>query len=369
MATVRKYLTKKGETRYYVRYRDLDGKSREEACRTAKEARQRVHELEADKGRGSWIDPRRAARPFIEIADEWLHANPGKRSSTLARDRTILDRHVLPTTGNRAIGATTRTHVQTLVNQWHKTLAPRTVRRCYDVVRAVFNYAAESDYIARSPCRAVKLPEVESQRRHVVTADELGLLGEALGPDYAPMANLGAVLGLRWGECAGLRVGRVNFLTGTIEVAEQITRGERGRTVAGAPKSHAGRRVLSAPTWLMDMLASHLARRGLTGADADAFVFTMPEGGPLDYSHWRRRYWLPAVDEADLPGLTFHDLRRSAATALVVEGVDMKTTQTRLGHADPRMTLALYAQASSDADRDAAARIGERYRRSATSEQ
>src|SRR5262245_46579091 len=232
MASVRKYMTKRGEIRYYVRYRDLDGKSREEACRTAKEARQRVHELEADKGRGSWIDPRRAARPFIEIADEWLRANPGKRSSTLARDRTIIDRHVLPTPGNRAIGATTRTHVQMLVNQWHETLAPRTVRRCYDVVRAVFNYAAESDYIARSPCRAVKLPEVELQHRHVVTADELGLLGEALGPDYAPMAYLGAVLGLRWGECAGLRVGRVNFLTGTIEVAEQITRGERGRAVA-----------------------------------------------------------------------------------------------------------------------------------------
>jgi integrase len=80
-----------------------------------------------------------------------------------------------------------------------------------------------------------------------------------------------------------------------------------------------------------------------TGADVDEFVFTMPEGGPLDYSLWRRRYWQAAVDEADLPALTFHDLRRSAATALVVEGVDMKTAQTRLGHADPRMTLALRA--------------------------
>ena len=361
VASVRKHITKKGKTRYYVRYRDLDGKSREEACRTAQEARQRANELEADKGRGSWVDPRRAARPFGEIAAEWLAANPGKRSSTLARDRTILDRHVLSTIGNRAVGATTPAHVQALVNGWCETQAPRTVRRCFDVVRAVFNYAAESDYIARTPCRGVKLPEVEPQSRYVITADELALLGEALGPDYAPMAYLGAVLGLRWGECAGLRVGRVNFLAGTIDIAEQITRGERGRAVTGAPKSHAGRRVLSAPAWLMDTLAAHLARRGLTGADVDAFVFTMPEGGPLDYSHWRRRYWLSAVNDADLPEFTFHDLRRAAATALVIEGVDMKTAQTRLGHSDPRMTLALYAQASSEADRDAATRIGERY--------
>jgi len=32
----------------------------------------------------------------------------------------------------------------------------------------------------------------------------------------------------------------------------------------------------------MDMLAAHLARRGVTGADTDAFVFVMPAGGPLD---------------------------------------------------------------------------------------
>ena len=368
MASVRKHVTKKGKTRYYVRYRDLDGKDREESCQNADEARQRVHDIEADKRRGTWIDPRRSALPFSEVAAEWLDANPGKRSSTLARDRSVLTKHVVPTIGKRAIGSTQPRHVQTLVNLWCKELAPRTVRRCYDVVRAVFNYAVESEYIARAPCRGIKLPEVELQSRHVVTADELALLGEALGPDYAPMAYLGAVLGLRWGECAGLRVGRVNFLAGTIEVAEQLTRGEHGRSVTGAPKSQAGRRVLSVPGWLMDMLSAKLARRGLTGADPDAFVFTMPEGGPLDYSHWRRRYWLPAVREAELDGLTFHDLRRAAATALVVERVDMKTAQTRLGHADPRMTLALYAQASSDADRDAATRVGERYRRTLTSE-
>jgi len=59
--------------------------------------------------------------------------------------------------------------------------------------------------------------------------------------------------------------------------------------------------------------------------------------------------------------LGFHDLRRAAATALVLEGVDLKTAQTRLGHSDPRLTLGLYAQASSEADRDAADRVGARF--------
>lgn len=111
----------------------------------------------------------------------------------------------------------------------------------------------------------------------------------------------------------------------------------------------------------MERLAGHLTRRGLTGADPTAFVFASPSGGPLDYAHWRQRVWLPATRSSGLVGLTFHDLRRANATGLVAEGVDVKTAQARLGHADPRLTLAIYAQATTEADRSAAARIGARF--------
>jgi len=48
---------------------------------------------------------------------------------------------------------------------------------------------------------------------------------------------------------------------------------------------------------------------------------------------------------------------------LVVGGIDVKTAQVRLGHADPRMTLAIYASAPAPAsvDRSAADVIGERF--------
>jgi integrase len=360
MASISKRTTSRGEARYDVRYRTPDGVSREETFKTRREADQRAHVIEADRARGGWLDPRRASRSFGEIGEEWLAANPGKRSSTRARDRSVLDRHVKPTLERCPVGSVTPRLVQGLVSEWCGKMRPRSVRRCYDVVRAIFNYAVQSDIIARTPCRAIKLPEATNEQRHIVTADELAALADELGPLCAPMAYLGAVLGLRWGEAAGLRVGRVDFLAGTVEVAEQTTRGEHGRAVFGPPKSAAGRRLLAAPRPLLDMLAANLAQRGLTGADTNVFVFTSPDGRPLDYSHWRRRVWLPACKRAGLDGLTFHDLRRAAATALVLEGVDLKTAQTRLGHSDPRLTLGLYAQASSDADRAAADRVGER---------
>jgi integrase len=91
------------------------------------------------------------------------------------------------------------------------------------------------------------------------------------------------------------------------------------------------------------------------------FVFAAPGGAPLDYTNWRRRIWKPATERAGLEGLTFHDLRRANATGLVAEGVDVRTAQARLGHSDPRLTLAIYAQATGDADRSAATRIGARF--------
>lgn len=85
------------------------------------------------------------------------------------------------------------------------------------------------------------------------------------------------------------------------------------------------------------------------------------DGRPLDYSNWRRRVWLPAVDTAGLQGLGFHDLRRANATAMVRAKVDVKTAQVRLGHADPRLTLAIYAQATTEGDEEAAERLGDRF--------
>jgi integrase len=286
-----------------------------------------------------------------------LGRDPSKRPSTLARDESVLHNHLLPLLGSRKLASVTPWDIQHLVNAWAKAASPRTVRRQYDVFRAIFTAAVDDDRLMRSPCRNIKLPSIEQQNRRVITAEELSRLAERLGADWSPMLHLGAVLGLRWGECAGLRVGRLDFFNRTLLVAEQLTRVRHGLIVSGPPKSVAGRRTLSVPAALMDLLADHMSRRGLTAQDVDAYVFSMPEGGPLDYAHWRVRYWLPATRAVGLPWLRFHDLRRANATALVTSGVDLKTAQTRLGHSDPRLTLAVYAQATTAADRDAADRV------------
>ena len=289
-----------------------------------------------------------------ELADRWKARDPSKRSSTKARDEAILRLHILPTLGTRRLREVTPPDIQQLVNEWAATKAPRTVDRQYDVLRALFVYAIGADWITRSPCRDIRLPSVTPLRRPALTVDGILALAEAIDPRYEAMVWLGAVLGLRWAEVAGLTVGSVDLLRNTVTVSQQLG---RDRTL-GEPKSDAGRRQFSIPEELSAGLAAHMAGHQLTRAEPDRLVFTTRNGAPVDYSHWRARVWLPAVAKACLPRVTFHDLRRVNASTLVAEGVDVKTAQTRLGHSDPRVTLAVYAQAVPEADRAAALALG-----------
>jgi integrase len=177
------------------------------------------------------------------------------------------------------------------------------------------------------------------------------------------MVWIGALLGLRWSEVAGLRMGRLDLLRRTLAVAEAVTRDQHGEPVFTPPKSIAGVRTLMMPSQLAEMRARHIASLGATAADAEALVFQAPEGGPLRYANWRRRVWMPATIEACCVGAGFHDLRRTNATGLVLARVDLKTAQARLGHSDPRLTLAVYAQAATEADMAAAEALARHFSR------
>jgi integrase len=72
-------------------------------------------------------------------------------------------------------------------------------------------------------------------------------------------------------------------------------------------------------------LGPDLPGERLSATDPKALLFVTRDGKGLDYGHWRQRRWLPGTETAGRSGLQFHDLRRTAATALVLERIDTKT--------------------------------------------
>ena len=292
---------------------------------------------------------------LAEVADRWLASNPLKRSSTVERDRAIIYAHIDDALGGRRIDQITKAEVQSVVDGWATSLAASTVGRMASVLRAICRYAVDSELVARSPVTGLRLPRFGLVERPTLSADDLDRLADALG-SWAPMMWVGVLGGLRWAECAGLTIGNLDLLAGTVTVSQQS-----GGTSSLAPRnpSPVGAGLHFQSGWWTTS-RPHLARRGLTAADRDALVFCAPKGEPLRYD-WLRRTWRPACEAAGFPALRFHDLRSMAATALVAAGVDVRTAQTRMGHSSPSVTLAIYARATAEADRQAADAVGRAY--------
>jgi integrase len=104
-----------------------------------------------------------------------------------------------------------------------------------------------------------------------------------------------AFTGLRFGEFAALRVGRVYLVRRRLEIAESVTE-VNGVTVFGTPKTH-HRRSVSIPRSLIDELA-----RVVAGREAGELLFTAPEGGVMRVGNFRKRVFDRAATEAGLPG-------------------------------------------------------------------
>jgi integrase len=359
--------------RYDVRLRDPEGRTYTRTFRTKDDAKVFERAELTARDRGLWIDTRLGSRTFRELAADWLASNPAKKASTLAAERSLLEGHVLPDLGPKTVRSITPRDVQAIVNDLAGKMAPRSVRRIHSTMRAIGNYAVATDHIARNPVRGIKLPATVPTEVHVFTPEELVSAADALPAEYRPMVWLGAVLGMRWQEVAALQMGALDLLGRTLAVERAVVRGANGRPDLGEPKSDAGRRTLAMPAALAQALAAHAKAIGVTAADPDALLFPAPDGGLLRYSNWLRRAWWPAMVTAGLGSIEkdddgrphymgpgFHDLRRTSATALVVDGVDVKTAQYRLGHSSPVLTLELYAQAVTAAERDASERVGAR---------
>ena len=137
------------------------------------DARAFLSAVETDIRRGVWIDPWAGRLKVSELAEEWTTSNPNKRESTTAREELTLRLHVLPAIGELRIERVGPRDMQRLVNSWRTDHAPRTVKRNYEVVRAMFGYAVRNDWLARNPCRNVNLPPVEGTRRFDLTPEDV----------------------------------------------------------------------------------------------------------------------------------------------------------------------------------------------------
>jgi integrase len=347
---IRRRVTGSGEVRWDVTlYRaDRSRFGRSFPTKRSAEAWQR-DQLRA-RDRGEWIDPDSGRVLVHEWAAVFIERE-GIRDKTRHHYRATLERHVLPTLGRRPIGSVAPADAQRVITSMvGRGYAPNTVRGTASVMRALFTAAMDADLIGRSPCRGLKVPAAPpaDEVGRALASDEVWALHQAMDDRYRAAVLVGALTGLRISEILGLQVGDLDLLRATLSVRRALV-DTAGRLSVTPPKSKAGQRTMALPAVLVEELAAHMARRQLTAARPTAWLFASPTGLPMRYSSWMRQ-WRAALERSGVEHCTPHDLRRTNATELVAAGVDVKTAQTRLGHADPRLTFGLYARSRQQSD-------------------
>ena len=60
-------------------------------------------------------------------------------------------------------------------------------------------------------------------------------------------------------------------------------------------------------------------------------------------SNFARRVFIPALERAELPKITFHDLRHTAISHQIEGGADIVSVSKVAGHSNPATTLRIYA--------------------------
>ena len=349
--------------RFQARYTDRQGQSITGPApfRTKGEALRWLATVEADMARGALLDASAGRRTFADWVEEWLRTKPGQRAATLARDRAALRTHVLPRLGHLQMAAVTPSHIRDLVQAMQAAeLSPKSVRTYVGTLQAAFSAAVDADVIPRSPVRVrtLGLEPVQRRPRPTLTPEQLLALSGAVPARFGALVLLAGVAGLRWGEAVGLRIGDVDFLRRTITVAQTVEEVGGHVRVVAQTKSRSSKRTFGVPPFLVERLAQHIAEHRPGAAPAD-LLFVGSRGQILRRS-FQRRFLRPAAEASGLSSeLTFHGLRHVATTLLVLNGEHPKVIQARLGHADPTMSMGVYAHVPDDLDRAAAGRLEE----------
>lgn len=351
---------------YQCVYRDASGKRHSRpGFATKAAARSWGEEQEAKVRVGRHVAPKHGKTRFEDWHKRWW-ANRVVEPTTLAKNKSHLDKHVLPQWENWPLGAITHEDVQGWVKQMQQDgVGADTIRACVALMSAMLRSAVRSRLIGHNPCEELDIPTVVLRPARYMTRAEVDLMVTELRAPYDLLVLTAAYTGLRWGELAGLHGTRVDLLRRRLEVVETLTEVNGRFAVRRYPKTAKSRRVVPLTDRLTDALAAYIT-------DRDQLIFRSPRSAsPLSRNRFNERYWKPTIAKLNTqagkdkrppviptPLPRPHDLRHTYASWLVQAGVSLYVVQERLGHDDYKTTQR-YSHLQPNANDDVLRALGD----------
>lgn len=192
--------------------------------------------------------------------------------------------------------------------------APIAANRSFAAVRKAFVWAVSRGITEASPCAGISMPSAIVSRDRVLDDNELRavwLAAEGLGYPYGPIVRLLVLTGQRRAEVAGMRWGELDLPNRTWTIP--AIRAKNGRKHEVPLSSQVIAVIESLPRF------------------ASSDLLFGPSGkAPSGYSEAKTR--IDKALPADMPGWTFHDVRRSVASGMAAGGTDLHVIERCLNH-------------------------------------
>ena len=280
-----------------------------------------------------------------EVAAEWLREQQLRLDVGEMSVRTFeiyevgLRRHVLPALGRRQVRSITADESVRWIRQMRARYAPHTVHNYWGALHLVLGYAARRGLIAGNPAERLtssERPKPGTSRRRFLSRDEMCGCSRAFRTDITPRSRVrcspacGSLSCSAWYGVRGLRPRRASRLPPA-----------RSRWLAQAAQD-AGRATRCR--------AHARACRGAAPSPPRVAVLTRPgplvcsaRGRTVGHRNLPARGLEKAGSHSGLSGVTFHVLRHTFASLLIDQGHDVVFVSRQLGHANPSITLKVYA--------------------------
>jgi integrase len=316
------------------------------------------------------------------LLDEWIRhgESRGRSPNTLHGYRAKVSKIKASPLGDKRVAKITTHDLDTwLKGLTDEGMSPATVAHYHRILRAALSQAEKWEWVPRNVARRVTLGTVPRPEMHVPTVGQARALvlraATTISPDLGPILLFSMLTGMRRGEVCGVQWADIDLLDQRVTVRRSIWQ-VRSTWGVKDPKTHQVRTIA-----LDDAAVALLtARRARAEADAaaarvelagDGYVWSTYVDGHAPRTpnsltrafHRLCRTMETEAAKADPPRVEswpfrFHDLRHLSATEMVGQGMDPRTVAARLGHADPSVTLRVYAHALEERDRDAAEGLG-----------
>lgn len=265
--------------------------------------------------------------------------------------------------GNLKISKVKTFHIVKYFNG-QKAAGKGSLREKFEVLKSIFSRAIKWNVIKENPMIGVDRPITVQKHREINFYDEEQLkhlikVLDRVYPKHRIQIKLAALVGLRMGEIAGIRIENINFNDNTILIDKTLQRDNIKRVfVLGPTKTKKPRTVNVPAAFMLEIKEFVKEQKKLKMKCGSAwspmkdenekpihFLFTNEIGYP-NHPFSMTKEWRKIISRHDLPPLNFHGLRHTCASFMVNRNVNFKIIQEQLGHKDIKETLNTYSHLS-----------------------